>query len=176
MIYPFENKSPTLGEQVYIAPSATVIGDVSLAKDVSVWPTAVIRGDVNRIMIGQGTNIQDAAILHITHDGPFTPGGRALILGDWITVGHRAVLHACTIDNYCLIGMGALLLDDVHVEEKVMIGAGSLIPPGKRLKSSHLYMGSPAKLIRELTEKELAHLEYSAKHYIRLKNKYLSEK
>ncbi|MGQ3887871.1 gamma carbonic anhydrase family protein [Legionella sp. CNM-1927-20] len=175
MIRPFENKVPSLGQGVYIDPAAIVIGDVRLANDVSVWPMAVIRGDVNSIYVDEGTNIQDAAILHVTHDGPFTPGGRPLILGKGITVGHRAVLHACTIENYCLIGMGALLLDDVHVEEKVIIGAGSLVPPGKRLDSGYLYLGSPVKPIRELNKAELEQLEYSAAHYIRLKNKYLSQ-
>ncbi|STX27845.1 transferase [Legionella beliardensis] len=173
MIRSFENKSPLIGKGVYIDPSATVIGDVHLANDVSVWPMAVIRGDVNTITVGEGTNIQDAAILHVTHNGPFTPGGRALVLGKGITIGHRAVLHACTIDDHCLIGMGALLLDDVHVEERVIIGAGTLVPPGKHLRSGYLYLGNPAKPIRELTESELAHLEYSAAHYIRLKDKYL---
>ncbi|WP_419420099.1 gamma carbonic anhydrase family protein [Legionella sp. D16C41] len=175
MIRSFENKTPTLGNEVYIDPTATVIGDVELANDVSVWPMAVIRGDVNSIHIGEGTNIQDAAVLHVTHDGPFTPGGRPLILGKKITVGHQAVLHACTIEDYCLIGMGALVLDDVYIEEKVIIGAGALIPPGKRLQSGYLYLGSPAKAIRVLTTGELEHLKYSAEHYIRLKNRYLSQ-
>jgi carbonic anhydrase/acetyltransferase-like protein (isoleucine patch superfamily) len=173
MIRPFEEKLPALGRGVYIDPTATVIGDVRLANDVSVWPMAVIRGDVNTIYIDEGTNIQDAAILHVTHDGPFTPGGRPLLLGRGVTVAHRAVLHACTVESYCLIGMGALLLDDVHVEEKVIIGAGSLVSPGKRLQSGYLYLGSPAKPIRKLTKTELEQLEYSAAHYIRLKNKYL---
>ncbi|WP_131783447.1 gamma carbonic anhydrase family protein [Legionella gresilensis] len=175
MIRPFENKIPSIGKDVYIDPAATVIGDVRLANDVSVWPMAVIRGDVNSIYIDEGTNIQDGAILHVTHNGPFTPGGRPLILGKGITVGHRAVLHACTIESYCLIGMGALLLDDVHVEEKVIIGAGALVAPGKRLQSGYLYLGSPAKPIRELNKTELEQLEYSAAHYIRLKDKYLSQ-
>ncbi|STX50360.1 transferase [Legionella busanensis] len=175
MIRPFENKTPSIGKGVYIDPAATIIGDVRLANDVSIWPMAVLRGDVNSIYIDEGTNIQDAAILHVTHDGPFTPGGRPLILGKGITVGHRAVLHACTIESYCLIGMGALLLDDVHVEEKVIIGAGALVSPGKHLQSGYLYLGSPAKPIRELSKTELDQLEYSAEHYIRLKDKYLAQ-
>ncbi|RUR12331.1 gamma carbonic anhydrase family protein [Legionella sp. km772] len=169
----FENKTPRLGKHVYIDPKALVIGDVLLGDDSSVWPMAVIRGDVNSISIGPACSIQDGAILHVTHDGPYTPGGRALILGKGITVGHQAVLHACTIEDYCLIGMGALILDDVHIESHVMVAAGSIIPPGKRLESGYLYLGNPAKAIRKLTIKELEHLDYSAAHYVRLKDRYL---
>ena len=172
-IRPFDSKYPTLGERVYIDPYATVIGDVSLANDVSVWPMAVIRGDVNSIHIGEACNIQDAAILHVTHDGPFTPGGRPLYLGQGVTVGHQAVLHACHIEDYCLIGMGALILDAVHIESHVMVAAGSIVPPGKRLLSGYLYLGNPARAVRVLTSEELSNLPYSADHYVRLKNKYL---
>ena len=170
----FEGNSPQLGEHVYIDPQAVIIGDVMLANDVSVWPMAVLRGDVNRIEIGEGCNIQDAAILHVTHDGPYTPGGRKLILGQGITVGHQAVLHACQIDAYCLIGVGAIILDAVHVEHHVMVAAGAVVPPGKHLHSGYLYMGNPARQSRLLTDKEMEHLEYSAAHYIKLKNKYLN--
>ncbi|HHF7345164.1 TPA: gamma carbonic anhydrase family protein [Legionella feeleii] len=169
----YENKSPLVGEKVYIDPQAAVIGDVTLANDVSVWPMAVIRGDVNYIRIGEACNIQDAAILHVSHDGPFTPGGQPLILGKGITIGHKAVLHACTIDDYCLIGMGALILDKVHIEHHVMVAAGSLVPPGKRLQSGYLYLGNPARAVRLLTNEELTNLEYSAEHYVRIKNNYL---
>lgn len=165
---------PTLGHGVYIDPTSVVIGDATLGDDVSVWPMAVIRADVNRITIGDGCNIQDAAILHTTHDGPFTQGGLAMHLGKGVTVGHQAVLHACTIDDYCLIGIGTIILDDVHIEHHVIVGAGSLVPPGKRLLSGHLYLGSPARAVRLLTDEELAHLNYSSEHYIRLKNNYLS--
>lgn len=169
----FKDKLPQLGKQVYIDSQAAVIGDVLLGDDVSIWPMAVVRGDVNQIEIGDGCNVQDAAILHVTHDGPFTPGGRKLILGKGVTVGHQAVLHACQIDDYCLIGVGAIILDAVHIEHHVMVAAGSVVPPGKRLQSGHLYMGNPARLSRPLTEKEVEHLNYSAEHYVRLKNKYL---
>lgn len=171
----FENHSPRLGKKVYIDPSAAVIGEVDIGDDSSVWPMAVIRGDVNSISIGSSCSIQDGAVLHVTHDGPYTPGGRPLILGKGITVGHQAVLHACTIEDYCLIGMGALILDNVHIEHHVMVAAGSLIPPNKRLESGYLYLGNPAKALRKLTEKELEHLEYSAAHYVRLKDRYLAE-
>lgn len=170
----FQEKYPTLGNRVYIDPMAVVIGDVSLGDDVSIWPMAVVRGDVNSIQIGHSTNIQDAAILHVTHDGPYTPGGRPLLIGKGVTVGHQAVLHACTIDDYCLIGMGALILDDVHIKKQVMIGAGSLVPPGKILESGYLYLGNPAKAVRKLSSKEIEHLIYSSEHYVRLKDKYLA--
>lgn len=173
-IRPFENKYPLLSKRVYIDPQSAVIGDVELADDVSIWPMAVVRGDVNFIKIGEASNIQDAAILHVTHDGPFTAGGKPLIIGKGVTVGHQAVLHGCHIDDYCLIGMNALILDGVHIEHHVMVAAGSLVPPGKRLESGYLYLGNPAKVIRPLTEEELANLEYSAQHYVRLKNKYLA--
>lgn len=170
----YDNKLPLVGERVYIDPQAAVIGEVTLGNDVSVWPMAVIRGDVNYIRIGEACNIQDAAILHVSHDGPFTPGGQPLILGKGITIGHKAVLHACTIDDYCLIGMGALILDKVHIEHHVMVAAGSLVPPGKRLQSGYLYLGNPARAVRPLTSEELTNLEYSAAHYLKIKNNYLS--
>lgn len=170
----FENKNPVLGQRVYIDPKSVVIGDVTLGNDVSVWPMSVIRGDVNLITIGDSCNIQDAAILHVTHDGPFTPGGQPLILGKGVTIGHQAILHGCRIDDYSLIGMSALILDGVQIEHHVMVAAGSLVPPGKRLESGYLYLGNPARAVRPLTEKELAHLDYSARHYVNLKNKYLA--
>lgn len=170
------NVAPTLGERVYVAPSAAVIGKVTIGDDSSIWPMAVVRGDVNSIRIGARTSIQDGSVLHVTHDGPYRPGGRALIVGDDVTVGHRAVLHACTIGNACLIGMGALLLDDVELEDYVMIGAGALVPPGKKLESRGLYVGSPARRARDLTAKEIEFLPYSAAHYVKVKDNYLAAK
>jgi carbonic anhydrase/acetyltransferase-like protein (isoleucine patch superfamily) len=170
----FENKTPHLGTNVYVDPSAVIIGQVDIGDDCSVWPMAVIRGDVDSISIGSACNIQDGAVLHVTHDGPYTPGGGPLILGHGITVGHQAVLHACTVEDYCLIGMGALILDNVHIEDHVLVAAGSIVAPGKRLDRGYLYRGNPAKAIRKLTHKELEHLNYSADHYVRLKNRYLT--
>ncbi|PWY55245.1 gamma carbonic anhydrase family protein [Legionella qingyii] len=170
----FQGKSPSLGQRVYIDPKSVVIGDVSLGDDVSVWPMAVLRGDVNSIKIGKACSIQDGAILHVTHDGPYTSGGQPLILGQGITIGHQAVLHGCIIDDFCLIGMGALILDAVHISHHVMVGAGSLVAPGKVLESGYLYLGNPAKAIRKLTDQELEMLEYSAQHYVRLKDKHLA--
>lgn len=171
----FQGKLPALGKNVYIDPKSLVIGDVTLGDDVSVWPMAVIRGDVNYITVGNACSIQDGAVLHVTHDGPYTPGGKPLILGQGVTVGHQAVLHGCTIDDYCLIGMGAMILDAVHIKEKVMIAAGSVVPPGKILESGYLYLGNPARIVRTLTTQELEHLEYSAHHYVRLKNRYINK-
>jgi carbonic anhydrase/acetyltransferase-like protein (isoleucine patch superfamily) len=169
----FDNKYPVLGERVYIDPAAVVIGEVKLGDDVSVWPMAVIRGDVNFISIGDLSNVQDGAILHVTHEGPFTPEGEPLVIGKGVTIAHQAVLHGCRVDDYCLIGMNALILDGVHIEHHVMVAAGSLVAPGKVLKSGYLYLGNPAQIVRPLTDKELERLEYSADHYCRLKNKYL---
>lgn len=169
----FEGKSPRLGAGVYVDPQSCIIGDVQLGDNVSVWPMAVIRGDVNQIIIGNDCSIQDGAVIHVTHDGPYTAGGKPTRLGKGITVGHKAVLHGCTIEDYCLIGMGALILDGVHVEHHVMIAAGSIVSPGKRLESGYLYLGNPARALRKLSAVELEQLEYSAQHYIRLKNKYL---
>jgi carbonic anhydrase/acetyltransferase-like protein (isoleucine patch superfamily) len=138
-----------------------------------VWPTAVVRGDVHSIQIGARTSVQDGSVLHVTHDGPYEPGGRALIVGSDVTIGHRVTLHACTIGNACLIGMGAILLDNVVTEDFVMIGAGALVPPGKELKTAGLYVGSPVKRVRGLTEKEIAFLTYSAAHYVKIKDEYL---
>lgn len=169
----FEDHYPQLGAAVYIDDSAVVIGDVSLGDDVSVWPMAVIRGDVERIRIGAGTNVQDGAVLHVSHAGKFSPLGHPLTIGKGVTIGHRAVVHACTIGDYCLIGIGAIIMDDAVLEDYVMLGAGSLVPPGKRLVSGFLYVGSPAKQARPLSATEKEFLEYSAAHYVLLKNRHL---
>ncbi len=171
----FDQKQPTLGKKVWIDPDATVIGEVSLGDDVSVWPGVVLRGDVNRIEIGARTNVQDGTIGHVTHDGPYSPGGLPLILGEDITVGHGAILHACTIGDRCLIGMGALVLDGAVIESDVMLAAGSLVSPGKRLESGYLYRGRPAEIARRLSERELEMLRYSAAHYVRLKDRYFDK-
>ena len=171
----FNREQPEIGQRVWIDPAATVIGQVKLADDVSVWPATVIRGDVHRIEIGARSNIQDGTICHVTHDSPYSPGGFPLLIGTDVTVGHAAVLHACTIGDCCLIGMGAIILDGAMIESDVMIAAGSLVSPGKRLKSGWLYRGSPAQPVRELTHEQLEALRYSAKHYVKLKDQYLNE-
>ncbi len=169
----FNNTLPKIGNSVYIDDSAVVIGDVTIGDNVSIWPTTVIRGDVESITIGDDTNVQDGSVLHVTHYGKFTDRGYPLTIGKGVTIGHRAIVHACTIGDYCLIGMGAIIMDDAVIENYVMLGAGALVPAGKRLESGHLYVGSPAKAVRALKDSEREFLEYSSRHYVELKNKYL---
>ncbi len=172
-IRPFNQKQPRIGRDVYIDPTAVVIGDVGIGDDVSIWPTCVIRGDVESIVIGAGSNVQDGAVLHVSHAGDYSPGGHKLRIGDGVTIGHRAVVHGCTIGNYCLIGIGAIVMDGAVLEDYVMLAAGALVSPGKKLAGGHLYVGAPAKPIRALNDTEKSFLEYSYKHYIQLKNQYL---
>lgn len=162
---PFRHILPQLGKRVYLDAAAVVIGDVVLADDVSVWPCAVVRGDVNHIRIGARSNIQDGSVLHVSSRTAAKPEGSPLIVGEDVTVGHRAVLHGCTIGNRVLIGMGAVVLDDAVIGDDVIIGAGSLVPPRKHLESGFLYTGSPAKAARELTAQERAFLVQSAANY-----------
>jgi carbonic anhydrase/acetyltransferase-like protein (isoleucine patch superfamily) len=169
----FNGILPKIGHSTYIDDSAVVIGDVTIGDNVSIWPTTVVRGDVESITIGDDTNIQDGSVLHVTHYGKFTDRGYPLTIGKGVTVGHRAIAHACTIGNYCLIGMGAIIMDDAVIEDYVMLGAGALVPSGKTLESGHLYVGSPAKLVRSLKDTEREFLVYSSRHYVELKNKYL---
>ncbi len=166
---------PRSGERVMIDASSVVIGDVELQDDVSIWPLVAIRGDVHKVRIGKRSNVQDGSILHVTHKSSANPEGYPLIIGEDVTVGHKAMLHGCTIGNRVLVGMGSILLDGVIVEDDVMIGAGSLVPPGKRLASGYLYLGSPVKEIRPLTEDELTGLIYSSSNYVRWKNDYMDQ-
>ena len=172
----FQGIAPTLGERVYVDPAATVIGDVVLGDDVSIWPGTVVRGDVNYIRVGARTNIQDGTIVHVTHDGPFNPpGGFATVIGADVTIGHGAIVHACVIEDACLIGMGATVLDGAVVRKHGFVGAGALIPPGKTVGSGELWLGNPARCARKLSDKEIEQLYYSAQHYVRLKDKYLQD-
>lgn len=172
---PFKNLIPTVGERVMIDPSSVVIGDVSLANDVSVWPLVAIRGDVNTIHIGARTNIQDGSVLHVTHRSSHNKSGNPLLIGEDVTVGHKVMLHGCTIGNRVLVGMGSIILDRAMIEDDVMIGAGSLVTPGKRLESGYLYLGSPARKVRPLTVEEMDGLLYSASNYVRWKDEYLND-
>ncbi|NOY66647.1 MAG: gamma carbonic anhydrase family protein [Gammaproteobacteria bacterium] len=165
---------PRVNTSAFIDESAQVIGDVELGQDSSVWPMAVIRGDIQKIIIGQNTNIQDGCVLHVTHDSQYQPGGCELRVGDYVTVGHGVILHGCTINDHCLIGMGSTIMDNAVLEENVMLAAGSLVTPGKVLKSGYLYVGSPAKAKRLLTREEIEYFEYAANHYVKLKNQYKS--
>jgi len=171
----FQNKVPSQGERVFVDPASTVIGEVALGDDSSVWPGAVVRGDMHRIVIGARTSVQDNAVLHITHDSAFNPGGFPLTLGDDVTVGHRAMLHGCTIGDRVMIGMQTMIMDGAVVESDVMLAAGSLVSPGKRLASGWLYRGRPARAVRELTAKEIEFLPYVAGNYVKLKDQYLDE-
>lgn len=170
----FQSQTPALGQRVYVDGTALVIGQVVLADDVSLWPYAVVRGDVNAIRIGARSNIQDLSVLHVTHDGPYSPAGFALAVGEDVTVGHRCVLHACTIGDRCLVGMGSIVMDGAVIEDEVLLAAGSLVGPGKRVESGYLYRGSPARKLRPLAAQERDMLRYSAAHYVGLKDRYLS--
>lgn len=171
----WQGKHPALGARVYVDPAACVIGDVELGDDVSVWPGAVIRGDVRHIRVGARSNIQDGAIIHVTHDGPYSPGGLPCVIGADVTIGHGAVVHACTLGDACLIGMHATILDGAVVEAHAMVGAGAVITPGKRVASGELWLGNPARCVRTLDARAIEQLDYSAAHYVVLKDRYLAE-
>ncbi len=172
MIRPFENITPKIASSCYIDNQSVIIGDVEIGKHSSIWPMAVIRGDVNIIRIGENTNIQDGSVLHVSHVGEHNPEGGALTIGNNVTVGHKVLLHACSIGNNCLIGMGSIIMDNCIIEDQTMVGAGTLIPPNKTLQSGYLYLGNPFKKARKLSEQELEYLHYSADHYRRLKDRY----
>ncbi|WP_027329835.1 gamma carbonic anhydrase family protein [Marinimicrobium agarilyticum] len=171
----YQGYTPQLGERVYVDPAAVVIGDVSLGADSSVWPCAVIRGDMHHIRIGERTSIQDNTVLHITHAGPYNPDGYPVTIGNDVTVGHSATLHGCTIGDRVLVGIGSTVLDGAVVEDDVIIGAGTLVPPGKRLESGYLYVGSPCKPARPLKDNEREFFRYSANNYVKLKDTYLND-
>jgi carbonic anhydrase/acetyltransferase-like protein (isoleucine patch superfamily) len=169
---PFEQYVPDIDDSAWVDPSAVVIGQVHLAAHSSIWPNVTVRGDINRIVIGQYTNIQDASVLHISHDSRFMPGGAALEIGNEVTVGHQVMLHGCRIGNRCLIGMSSLIMDHAVLGDEVMVGAGSLVPGGKELESGYLYVGRPVKKVRLLTDSEKEYLAYSASHYARLAERH----
>ena len=171
----FRQKQPLLGTQVWVDPTAVVIGDVKIGDHSSIWPYAVIRGDMHRIRIGQRCSIQDGSVLHITHAGPFNPEGFPLVIGDEVTVGHQVTLHGCTLGSRILVGMGSTVMDGAVIEDEVILGAGSLVPPAKTLESGYLYVGRPAKKIRALTPQEISYFPYTAQNYVDLKDEYLQE-
>lgn len=169
----FGQFTPQIANRVYIDPQAAVIGRVTIGDDSSIWPMASVRGDVHDITIGKKTNIQDNSVLHATHPSIYNTEGFPLKIGDEVTVGHSVILHACTVGNQCLIGMGSIVLDGAIIQDHVLLGAGSLVPPGKVLESGHLWLGNPVKKIRPLTQTELEFFLYSANHYVKLKDQYL---
>ncbi len=166
---------PTLGERVYLDPVASVIGDVVLGDDVSVWPFTVIRGDVNFIRIGARTNLQDGTVVHVSHDGPHAKlGGFATVIGQDVTIGHKAIVHACRIGDACLVGMGSTVLDGAVIHRHGFLGAGAVLTPGKEIGEGEMWLGSPARFARRLSDAEIEALHYSARHYVRLKDEYLA--
>jgi len=174
-IRPFSGMTPKLAEDVWVDESAVVIGDVEIGAGSSIWPATVVRGDVNRIRIGENTNIQDGSVLHVTHDSPLAPGGCPLEIGSGVTAGHKVILHGCSVGDFCLIGMGAVVMDGAVIEPKVIVAAGSLVTEGKVLESGYLYSGSPARKARALSEKEMGFLEYVSGHYVKLAATYREE-
>ena len=174
-IKPYKGISPTVGKNVFIEDSAVLYGDITLKDDVSIWPLVAARGDVNHITICERTNIQDGTVLHVTRKSESNPNGNPLYIGEDVTIGHNAMLHGCTIGNRVLVGMSAIVMDGAEVGDDCIIGAGSLIPPNKKLEPGYLYVGNPAKQARPLKESEIAFLKTSALNYVKLKNEYLAE-
>ncbi|RTQ98212.1 gamma carbonic anhydrase family protein [Halomonas nitroreducens] len=171
---PWKGVTPQLGARVYIDPASLVLGDVVLGDDSSVWPMAVIRGDMHRIRIGARVSVQDGSVLHITHASDFNPDGFPLTIGDDVTIGHKAILHGATLGSRILVGMGAIVMDGAVVEDEVIIAAGAVVTPGKHLAGGHVYAGNPAKALRPIKDKERAFFPYTAGNYVKLKDEYLA--
>ncbi len=169
----FNTFSPQIAQGVYIDDTALVIGEVTIWENSSVWPMTVIRGDVNAISIGKRTSIQDGSIVHVTHKNKSNPEGYRCTIGDDVTVGHKAIIHGCTIGNQCLIGMGCIIMDGAVIENQVILGAGSLVPPAKTLTTGFLWVGTPARKVRPLTQQEIDYFDYSANNYVKLKDIHL---
>ncbi|RHW76548.1 gamma carbonic anhydrase family protein [Colwellia sp. RSH04] len=172
---PYQGILPSVDDTCYIDDSAIIVGDISLAQDVSIWPLVAARGDVNIIRVGARTNIQDGTVLHVTRKSQNNPEGNPLIIGEDVTVGHKCMLHGCTLGSRILVGMGAIIMDGAIVEDDVFIGAGSLVPPNKTLVSGFLYVGNPVKQVRKLKESESNFLTQSAINYVELKDDYLNQ-
>lgn len=171
-VRPYLGTGPRLGAGAYVDPAALVIGDVELGQDVSIWPMAVVRGDVNRIRIGARSNVQDGSVLHVSRPYPGNDDGWPLLIGEDVVIAHKVVVHGCTIGNRVLVGIGSIVLDGVVVEDDVTIGAGAVVAPGKRLESGGLYLGNPARRVRDLTPAEIARVAIMASWYVRLKADY----
>jgi carbonic anhydrase/acetyltransferase-like protein (isoleucine patch superfamily) len=158
---------PVVPPSAFVHASAHVIGDVELGEDASVWFNCVLRGDVNHIRVGRGTNIQDGTVIHVNRRGQPT------LLGDFVTVGHAARLHGCTIASHCLIGIGAIVLDGAELGEECLVAAGALVPPGMKVPPRSLLMGNPARVRRQVSDEDLELIHRSARNYIALKDDYL---
>lgn len=170
MLYPFGGDSPVVSPTAFVAPGAAVIGDVVLGEDVSIWFSAVLRGDVNFIRVGARSNLQDGVVVHVN------AGGESTTVEEEVTVGHQAILHGCRLGRRSLIGMGSVVLDGVRVGEEAMVAAGAVVPPGLHVPPRVLVRGVPGRIARPLTDSEIAHLAESAKHYVELKDRYLGER
>mgnify|MGYP000005846328 CR=1 FL=1 len=168
MITPYRTAVPRVHPTAFVHEAAHVIGDVELGEDASVWPGAVLRGDVNAIRVGRGTNLQDGTVVHVNRQGPPT------VLGDFVTVGHAARLHGCRIASHCLVGIGAIVLDGVELGEECLVAAGAVVTPNTKVPPRSVLMGTPARVVREAREEDLALIRRSAQNYIALKNDYLA--
>jgi len=171
----FEQFRPAFAERVYVDEFALVIGDVRIGEDCSIWPYAVIRGDVGPIRIGARTNLQDHCVVHVSHDSRYRPGGAPTEIGDDVTVGHRVILHGCRVGDRCLVGMDSVIMDGAVVEDDVIVAAGSLVTENMRLTAGQVWLGRPARAARNLSAEEREYLRYSAQHYVRLKDRYMAD-
>ncbi|MCL2261004.1 MAG: gamma carbonic anhydrase family protein [Fibromonadales bacterium] len=166
-LYNYCDKKPKVGKRVFIAPGACVIGEVELADDVSVFHNAVLRGDINSIKVGKKTNIQDNSTVHLASD-------KGVVIGEGVTVGHNAIVHACIIEDYCIVGMGCCVMDGAKIGHHSIVGAGALVTGGKEFPPYSLITGSPARRLRDLTKEEVEHCETSAEHYVEVKDNFLN--
>ncbi len=177
-ILPFEGITPSIDAAAFVAETAVVIGDVEIGAGSSIWYGCVLRGDLNRIRIGRNTNIQDGSIVHVNHDpaGDYrqTGGGMPTFIGDGVTVGHMALIHACTLKDGSFVGMRAVIMDEAVVESRAMVAAGALVTPGKRVPAGQLWAGSPARYMRDLKPAELDMIPYLSRHYAKLGAAYLA--
>jgi len=168
-ILPFADCDPSIDPQAFIAETAALIGDVTIGAGSSIWYGCTLRGDLNRIVVGAGTNIQDGTVVHVNHDpaGDYreTGGGMPTLIGDRVTVGHMALIHACTLEDEAFVGMGAIVMDQAVVEGGAMVAAGAMVTPGKRVRSGQLWAGRPARYLRDIKAEERAHFAYIATHY-----------
>lgn len=166
MILPYGKTTPKVAEGVFIAPTATLIGDVEIGSETSIWFQCVLRGDVDYIRVGKRTNIQDGTVVHVASQI------QGCVIGDDVTIGHLALIHACTLQDGCFIGMKSTVMDLAVVESGAMLAAGSLVPPGKIVKSGQLWAGTPARMVRRLSDRDLATMRQAAPHYVKLAETY----
>jgi len=171
----YQNHSPKIHEQAFVDESALVLGDVEIGEHSSIWPMTVVRGDVQKIRIGKYSNVQDGSVCHVTHKHGDHAKGFPLTIGDFVTLGHKVIAHGCTINDFCLIGMGSTLMDGALIQSEVIVGANSLVPPGKELSTGYLWLGSPVKRVRKLTEEERNYFKYTANFYADLKEKHRAD-